>query len=72
MIYEKRSTKKTYFVQLYDVGVTNLLKYINFSGHPLDVRFVFDFILLKNLNGDLLISNRVRANSNFAESSLTQ
>jgi len=45
MIFENISGE-TYFVQLDDIGVTDLFEYIDFSRNTLDVGFVFYFVFL--------------------------
>ena len=44
---------ESYLIQLYDVGVADLLEYLNLPGDPLDVLLVLDFLLLKDFYSDL-------------------
>ena len=57
----------TYLVELDDIRVANLLKNIDLTSDPLNVTLVFNPVLLKNLDGNLLACNRVSSNSDLSK-----
>ena len=48
------------------------LEYMDLPGDPLHITLVFNFVLLKNLDGHFFTSNQVGAQSNFPKSALAQ
>ena len=48
-----RDNTITYFIELDDVGVADLLQDLNLSGYPLNVLLVVDLFLLENFYSDL-------------------
>ncbi len=61
-----------YLVKLYDIGMPDDFKDLNFSRHPLYISFILDFVFLKDFYSNEFTSQRVCSLSHFAECTLSQ
>lgn len=59
-------------VKLDDVRVTNYLQNVDLSGHPVNIRLVFNLVFLKNLNSYFFACDKMRAEAHLSERSLTK
>jgi hypothetical protein len=55
-------------VELYDLGMANNLKNVNFAGDSFDVSYINYFSFLENLNSNLLVSKYMGAKLDFSKS----
>ena len=62
----------TYLVKLDHIWVSHNLQDVYFPCHSLDVRLVFDLVLLQDFNGNFLSSYQMSAQTNFAKCSLSK
>ena len=62
----------TYLVELDDVRMSDYLQDVDLSRHPVDIRLVLDLVFLKNLDGDLLACDQMRAEAHLTESALAE
>lgn len=62
----------TYLIKLNDIRVSNDLENVDLPGNSLDVRLVLDLVLLEDLDGDLLASYQMSAQSHLTERALSE